>query len=83
MRGLNLRRREVQERFLAGDLQVIVDHYRLGMGIEKADVRTVILKSRLQQPGKRTIRRSAAPDRDALPSRAILMTLLRRRYSMI
>ena len=65
-------RDEVQTAFLAGELQVVVATIAFGMGIDKADVRTVIhtglpgsLEAYYQEIGR--------AGRDGGPSRAILM----------
>ncbi|HVS13847.1 MAG TPA: DNA topoisomerase 3 [Thermoanaerobaculia bacterium] len=65
-------RDEVQTRFLRGDLEVIVATIAFGMGVDKADVHTVIhtglpgsLEGYYQEIGR--------AGRDGLPSRAILL----------
>ncbi len=79
--GLETKRRQgVQERFLAGKLDVIVATIAFGMGIDKADIRTVIhtalpgsLEAYYQEIGR--------AGRDGEPSRAILMHSYADRYT--
>ncbi len=74
------RRQDVQSRFQAGKLQVIVATTAFGMGIDKADVRTVLhtalpgsLEGYYQEIGR--------AGRDGAPSRAILMHSYADRYT--
>lgn len=71
--GLDPQHRErVQNQFLAGQLQVVVATVAFGMGIDKADVRTILhtalpgsLEAYYQEIGR--------AGRDGLPSRAVLL----------
>lgn len=71
--GLDARRREtVQQEFQQGRLQAVVATVAFGMGIDKADVRTIVhtslpgtLEAYYQEIGR--------AGRDGLPSRAILL----------
>ena len=74
------RRKQVQEEFLAGKLQIIVATIAFGMGIDKADVRTVIhtalpgsIEAYYQEIGR--------AGRDGKPSRALLMHSYADRYT--
>ncbi len=65
-------RSRVQTQFLAGDLEIVVATIAFGMGVDKADIRTVIhaalpgtLEGYYQEIGR--------AGRDGLPSRAVLM----------
>ena len=79
--GLDARRRQrVQEEFLEGRIEVMVATIAFGMGIDKADVRTVIhtalpgsLEAYYQEIGR--------AGRDGKPSRAILMHSYADRYT--
>jgi superfamily II DNA helicase RecQ len=73
-------RKRVQERFLAGEIEVMVATIAFGMGIDKPDIRTVIhtalpgsLEGYYQEVGR--------AGRDGLPSRAILMHSYADRYT--
>ncbi len=74
------RRKQVQEEFLKGAIEVMVATIAFGMGIDKADVRTVIhtalpgsLEAYYQEIGR--------AGRDGMPSRAILMHSYADRYT--
>ena len=74
------RRQQVQEKFQEGRIQVMVATIAFGMGIDKADVRTVIhtalpgsLEAYYQEIGR--------AGRDGAPSRAILMHSYADRYT--
>ena len=73
-------RKRVQEQFLAGEIEVMVATIAFGMGIDKADLRTVIhtalpgsLEAYYQEIGR--------VGRDGEPSRAILMHSYADRYT--
>jgi RecQ family ATP-dependent DNA helicase len=65
-------RQKVQERFLAGDLEVIVATIAFGMGIDKPDIRTVI-HTALPGNTEAYYQEIGRAGRDGAPSRAILM----------
>jgi RecQ family ATP-dependent DNA helicase len=74
------RRKQVQEEFLAGKLEIIVATIAFGMGIDKPDVRTVIhtalpgsIEAYYQEIGR--------AGRDGKPSRAVLMHSYADRYT--
>ncbi len=66
------RRQSVQERFLAGGVDVIVATIAFGMGIDKPDVRTVI-HTALPGSTEAYYQEIGRAGRDGAPSRAILM----------
>jgi RecQ family ATP-dependent DNA helicase len=65
-------RQRVQERFLAGQLEVVVATIAFGMGIDKPDVRTVI-HTALPGSTEAYYQEIGRAGRDGKPSRAILM----------
>jgi superfamily II DNA helicase RecQ len=74
------RRKQVQEDFQAGKLEIIVATIAFGMGIDKADIRTVIhtalpgsIEAYYQEIGR--------AGRDGKPSRAVLMHSYADRYT--
>jgi DNA topoisomerase-3 len=79
--GLDAQRRQrVQQEFLEGRIEIMVATIAFGMGIDKADIRTVIhtalpgsIEAYYQEMGR--------AGRDGLPSRAILMHSYADRYT--
>jgi DNA topoisomerase-3 len=70
--GLPAKRRDaVQEQFLHGDLEVIVATIAFGMGIDKANVRTVV-HTALPASVEGYYQEIGRAGRDGLPSRAVL-----------
>ncbi len=69
---LSSERERVQRAFLSGDCDVVVATIAFGMGIDKADVRSVV---HLSLPGsvEGYYQEIGRAGRDALPSRAVLM----------
>jgi len=74
------RRKQVQEEFLAGKLQIIVATIAFGMGIDKADVRTVI-HTALPGSVEAYYQEIGRAGRDGKPSRALLMHSYADRYT--
>ena len=64
-------RAAVQRRFMDGELDVVVATNAFGMGIDKADVRTVATRA-CRARSRPTTRRPAAPAATARPARALL-----------
>lgn len=66
-------RAEVQEKFMKGELDVIVATIAFGMGIDKADIRTVL---HMAMPGsiEAYYQEIGRAGRDGLPSKAVLFT---------
>jgi DNA topoisomerase-3 len=67
-----VKRDEVQARFLAGEIEVIVATIAFGMGIDKADVRTV-LHMALPASVEGYYQEIGRAGRDGSPSRAVLL----------
>jgi DNA topoisomerase III len=74
------RRRRVQDDFLSGKLEVIVATIAFGMGIDKADVRTV-MHTALPGSVEAYYQEIGRAGRDGEPSRAILMHSYADRYT--
>ncbi len=74
------RRKSVQERFLNGELKVMVATIAFGMGIDKADIRTVI-HTALPGSVEGYYQEIGRAGRDGEPSRAVLMHSYADRYT--
>jgi DNA topoisomerase-3 len=74
------RRQQVQEKFQEGRIQVMVATIAFGMGIDKADVRTVIHTALPGSP-EAYYQEIGRAGRDGAPSRAILMHSYADRYT--
>ncbi len=79
--GLDAERRQrVQEAFLRGEIEVIVATIAFGMGIDKADIRTVV-HTALPGSVEAYYQEIGRAGRDGRPSRAILMHSYADRYT--
>jgi ATP-dependent DNA helicase RecQ len=65
-------RRRVQERFLSGQIDVIVATIAFGMGIDKSDIRYVIHNS-LPQSVEHYVQEIGRAGRDGLPSECVIL----------